>query len=291
MTLLVGDRVKHPTLHEQWGPGEVLAVAPDGKMTVVFALGGQKTLKGITLQRLEGVDGADPVLDRRKSLAKGKGKGKGGGKVRPRVFSTLREVFLRMFPGGFSDPAYLAEERDPKLSAHQAFGETLGEGELENLLQEKAFSEISKRALAVVNAANLGIPNEIVSLKDGLAGKREHELFARSLGALLYGSGEYRTRFEPFVDVLEQLGANKWPLATYFPFVAFPQDHMFFKPEVTKRAAEACSFELNYRVELNWWTYESLLRFTASLRELIIDLEPRDNIDMQSFIFCIGERV
>jgi hypothetical protein len=288
MTLLVGDRVKHPTLHDQWGPGEVLAIAPDGKMTVVFALGGQKTLKGITLQRLEGVDGADPVLDRRKSPMKGKAK------VRPRVFSTLREVFLRLFPGGFSDPAYLAQERDPKLSANQAFGETLGEGEFENLLREKAFSEISKRALAIVNATNatnLGFPNEIVSLKDGLAGKREHELFARSLGALLYGSGEYRTRFEPFIDVLEQIGANKWPVATYFPFVAFPQDHMFFKPEVTKRAAEACNFELNYRVELNWWTYESLLRFTAALRELITDLEPRDNIDMQSFIFCIGERV
>jgi hypothetical protein len=289
MTLLVGDRVKHPTLHDQWGPGEVLAMSPDGKVTVVFALGGQKTLKGVRLEKLEGVDGAHPVLDRRKSPVKGKGKGRG--KVRPRVFSTLREVFLRLFPGGFSDPRYLAEERADKLSANQTLGETLGEGEFENLLREKDFSEISKRALAIVDATNLVFPNEKTSLMDGLAGKREHELFARSLGALLYGSGEYRTRFEPFVDALEQLGANKWPVATYFPFIAFPQEQMFLKPEVTTRAAEACNFELNYRLELNWWTYESLLRFTSTLRELISDLEPRDNIDMQSFIFCIGERV
>ena len=63
MTLIVGDRVKHPTLHEQWGPGEVLTVSPDGKMTVAFALGGQKTLKGVTLEKLEGVAGAHPLLD------------------------------------------------------------------------------------------------------------------------------------------------------------------------------------------------------------------------------------
>jgi hypothetical protein len=66
---------------------------------------------------------------------------------------------------------------------------------------------------------------------------------------------------------------------------------MFLKPDVTKRAAEACNFELNYRPELNWRTYESLLRFNAALRELIADLKPRDNIDMQAFIWCIGERV
>jgi hypothetical protein len=40
-----------------------------------------------------------------------------------------------------------------------------------------------------------------------------------------------------------------------------------------------------------WWTYESLLCFTKTLEELISDLKPRDNIDMQSFIFCIGECV
>lgn len=46
MTLNVGDRVKHPTLHEQWGPGEVLAISPEGKVTVLFALAGQKVVKG-----------------------------------------------------------------------------------------------------------------------------------------------------------------------------------------------------------------------------------------------------
>ncbi|MEO8035201.1 MAG: hypothetical protein ABI837_12270, partial [Acidobacteriota bacterium] len=88
-----------------------------------------------------------------------------------------------------------------------------------------------------------------------------------------------------------QIGANKWPVPTYFPFLTFPDQHMVLKPDVTRRAAESRNFELNERVELNWWSCEALLRFTAGLRDLIADLIPRDNIDMQSFIFCEGERV
>jgi len=283
MTVNVGDRVKHPTLHEQWGPGEVLAISPDGKLTVLFALAGQKVVKGVKFEKLEGDDGAHPLLDHRKPATKGKRK--------TRPLASMRESFLRLFPGGFSDPKYLSEERDYKLEAGAKLQKTLGSAEFQELLRDQAFSEISKRALSVVNATNLVFPNEKMSLKDGVREAAGQKLFAQHLGELLYGSGDYRPRFEGFVDALEQIGANKWPVATYFSFIAFPDEHMFLKPDVTKRAAEACNFELNYRVELNWWTYESLLRFTATLEELIGDLEPRDNIDMQSFIFCIGERV
>lgn len=283
ITVGVGDRVKHPTLHDQWGPGEVLAVSADGKVTVVFALGGQKILKGMALEKLEGADAAHPLLDNRKGPKKGKRK--------TQAFSALRALFLRLFPGGFYDPKYLEEERNYKLEAGEKLRETLGAAEFESLLRDNAFAEISKRALSIMSATNLVFPNEKMSFKDGLADEGRSQLFAKQLGVLLYGSGEYQPRFEQFIDALEQMGANKWPIATYFPFIAFPGEHMFLKPEVTKRAAEACNFELNYRVELNWWTYHSLLLFTTTLRELISDLKPRDNVDVQSFIFCIGERV
>lgn len=283
MTLVAGDRVRHPTLHDQWGPGEVLEVSPGGKVIVLFALGGQKTLKGVTLEKLEGTAAAHPLLDNRKGQKKGKRK--------TQPFSMLREAFLQLFPGGFYDPKYLEEERNYKLEAGEKLRKTLGRTEFQNLLLQNDFAEISKRALSIVNATNLVFPNEKMSLKDGLSNEAGKQKFARQLGELLYGSGEYRARFEQFTDMLEQIGASKWPVATYFPFIAFPEEHMFLKPDVTKRAAEACNFELNYRVELNWWTYESLLRFTATLEEQISDLKPRDKIDMQSFVFCIGERI
>lgn len=283
MTLTIGDRVKHPTLHEQWGPGEVLAVDPGGKVTVIFALAGQKIVKGVALQKLEGAEAAHPLLDNRKGATKRK--------RRTQAFTASREGFLRLFPGGFYDPKYLKEERDYKLKACRKMQELLGPAELNALLRDESFAEISKRARSVMNANKLVFPQEKMSLKDGLDTAANEERFARRLGDLLYGSREYRPRFEEFVDTLELIGANTWPVATYFPFIAFPSEHMLLKPDIMKRAADACNFELNYRVEVNWWTYESLLRFTAALKELISDLKPRDNIDMQSYIFCIGERV
>jgi hypothetical protein len=66
MDFSVGDRVKHPKLHEEWGPGEILEIAAGGKMVIHFALAGQKTLKGVALEKLSGDEAAHPLLDDRK---------------------------------------------------------------------------------------------------------------------------------------------------------------------------------------------------------------------------------
>ena len=76
-----------------------------------------------------------------------------------------------------------------------------------------------------------------------------------------------------------------------FLFMAGPKEFMFMKPEVTKRAAKACGFELNYKPELNWLTYKQLLKLSKYLFEKLSDLHPRDMIDIQSFIWCSGEAV
>jgi hypothetical protein len=62
------------------------------------------------------------------------------------------------------------------------------------------------------------------------------------------------------------------------------------KPRVTRAIAELCDFELNYKPEPNWLTYKSLLEFAAMLKELLKDLEPRDYIDVQSFIWSTRTR-
>ena len=75
--------------------------------------------------------------------------------------------------------------------------------------------------------------------------------FAESLFDLLYGESEMQIRFEHFAELLSEIGAAKWPIATYFPFVTFPESHMFLKPLVTQAAANVLSQEINYRPELN----------------------------------------
>jgi hypothetical protein len=69
----------------------------------------------------------------------------------------------------------------------------------------------------------------------------------------------------------------------------FPAEHMFIKPTVTRNAADICHFDIHYRPDLNWETYEAILRFSKFLRTELTkaELQPRDMIDVQSFMWCI----
>lgn len=60
------------------------------------------------------------------------------------------------------------------------------------------------------------------------------------------------------------------------------------KPSVTQYAAEAFAFELHYRSEINWHSYERLLLFARYVSDGLSKrgeyLKPRDMIDTQTFI-------
>ena len=149
--------------------------------------------------------------------------------------------------------------------------------------------DIVRRALQVTNKTNLIFPNEKMGLKDGLKTPGHIRLFAERLFDLLYGQGEFRKRFEAFAECLEEIEAAKWTTMTYFTFLAFPEEHMFLKPEVTKHAAALTKAELNYKSDLNWLTYSCLLGFAKYLKDELVAMEmnPRDMIDVQSFMWCI----
>jgi hypothetical protein len=57
---------------------------------------------------------------------------------------------------------------------------------------------------------------------------------------------------------------------------------------VTRAAASAYGFDFNYASRPNWDTYASLLEFGAHVRRDQRSLEPRDMIDVQSFIWVQG---
>ena len=63
---------------------------------------------------------------------------------------------------------------------------------------------------------------------------------------------------------------------------------MFLKPTVTQNAAEISGFAINYRPDLNWHTYASVLAFAKYLKAELVELSPRDMIDVQSFMWCIA---
>ena len=148
--------------------------------------------------------------------------------------------------------------------------------------------EVCRRALRVSNVTNLIFPNEKMALKDGLESPANQQAFATALFNLLYGDDNLKPRFERYADILEGIGAAKWTIATYFLFIVSPEEYMFLKPTVTQKTAEISGFDINYRPDLNWRTYASVLAFANYLKAELVGLSPRDMIDVQSFMWCIA---
>jgi len=282
MKIKVGDKVRHPKKPE-WGIGKVMEASLDGKTRVFFIHVGEKSLV-LDYVKLDRVaeEASHPILDNPSlhKLVRVKGH---------RSLPDARLDFLRLFPEGFEDVEYFKEERDYKVAARELLKELLEEQVFKALLVEQNYDEIVRRALQVVNKTNLIFPNEKMSLKDGLKTSAHTEFFPQRLFNLLYGEDDFQKRFEGFAKCLEEIDAAYWTIMTYFPFLAFPEEQMFLKPEITKHAALLTKAELNYRSNLNWLTYSCLLDFAKYLhKELIaMDMKPRDMIDVQSFMWCI----
>ena len=95
-------------------------------------------------------------------------------------------------------------------------------------------------------------------------------------------------RFTNFCDLLSEMGANKWTVATYYQFLASDGKWMFMKPSIMKRMAESLKIALNYKPEPNWLTY-SKLQELADRVELELqrrELKPHSRIDVQGFIWA-----
>lgn len=204
-----------------------------------------------------------------------------------------RRKFLHYFPGGFTDPTYLDWERDYKQEAHERWQEELPRARYRRLLAAGAYQEIAERAVRIESRTNLLFSFEKMALRDAVRTKSGAERFAAGLFDYAHGGGSLRARFERWVDAVAGLPRRQtrvltWPLVTVFGFIAAPDEHIFLKPRVTQRAAEAYGFEFRYRSRPEWDTYQSLLDFAAQVGRDVRDLRPRDMIDLQSFIWVLG---
>ncbi len=275
--------VQHPGM-PAWGIGKVLEDVVADKVRVFFIDAGEKliSLKNITLQQVDPPKEFHPVLDNPAIYSRDKSK----------KFISLPQAkaeFLVLFPEGFHDKEYFREERDYKVVAHELMRSQLGKDQYAELLAESDYTEICRRALQVANKTNLIFPNEKMALKDGLQDDVSKKCFAEDLFELLYGIDSQQVRFERFAKTLDKINAAKWTIISYYLFITFPESEMFLKPTVCQHATDLCAFELNYKSDLNWLTYKCLLEFSGYLKKELekMELEPRDMIDVQSFMWCI----
>jgi len=250
---------------------------------IFFVDAGEKSisLKYVQPEKVVGAEAAHPLLDNLKIPKTSSG-------IRYQSLEESKNYFLEKFPEGFYGQRFNDEERDYKVRAHEMAKELLDHEAFKSLLAKGDYAEIVARALKLVNATNLILPNEKMALKDGLVEPASKALFAKALYESLYGQGAPKDRFESFASVLEEIAADKWTTASYFLFIVHPRDFMFVKPTITQHAAELCGFEINYKPQLNWTTYDWVLAFSRYLQNKLADLKPRDLIDVQSFMWCIA---
>ena len=272
-----GDRVRHP-IKDDWGLGKVLASSNGEKVDVFFVDAGEKTilLKYVEPIKVKGDESIHFGLDNLKVTDTA---------VKYQRFSKLTENFLEAYPDGFQNEKFVGDERIKKDKAHELAFELLPEARFAELIAAADYAEITTRALKILNATTLILPNERLSLKNGLAEDRSKEMFAKALFELLYSDALLKDRFERFSAVLTLVGAGKWTIATYFLFIFYPEKHMFVKPKLMQQSADLCRFELNYKAQLNWLTYESVLSFSEYVSSELSELNPKDMMDVKAFIW------
>jgi hypothetical protein len=206
-----------------------------------------------------------------------------------------RRIFLGVFPGGFADERYLAWERDYKLEAHrQWLAEIGGKAGLRAALDEGHHREVAAAAVRIESGRALLFSFEKMALRDAVVRSEEGaRQFAEGLYEWFYGPGGEAARFERWTAVVRSLPRRQtrvatWPVVTVFGAIARPKVHLFVKPLTVKRAAEAYAYDLTYRSAAGWATYASVLDLARTVRADLADLGPRDQIDIQSFLWVLG---
>jgi hypothetical protein len=212
-----------------------------------------------------------------------------------RLRAEARRTFLRIFPGGFSDERYLAWERDYKLHAHELWrAEIGGRAAFRAALDEGRHREVAAAATRIESSRALLFSFEKMALRDAVVRSEEGaHRFAEGLYDWLYGPGGEAARFERWVAVVRSLPRRQtrvatWPVVTVFGSIARPKVHLFVKPLTIKRAAETYAFDLPYRSTPGWGTYAGVLELARTVRADLADLHPRDQIDIQSFLWVLG---
>jgi hypothetical protein len=279
MIFHIGEAVELTTKPE-WGPGVVLDDPHGDKLKVLFPRVGEKTLS-LKIAKLAKASVSEEQLLVLKRFRRPTGK--------YQSLDELVQKFLHYYPDGFNDENY--GERKFKLELVELHKETLNEEVLRQLRDDEEYAEVSKRARHLLGASVVPLPSrfELIRFSDALKDEENQKLFAHSLLDHLYGSGTLEERFNLFARCLEHIGISKWPIQTFFLFIAEPKTHILLKPNITKNAAEACAYELNYNPRPNWKTYHVLLGFCEYLRGELArygdSLKPRDMIDVHSFIY------
>lgn len=204
------------------------------------------------------------------------------GKLHPNYFGYAGAIerFLSFFPGGFSDPRYIEQERHYKEQAKAKLnsGCSLDAIERGDFDIECARSSCSTNLMSVFETTRL---REVLASSNGQG-------FLEA--AAQFANGYITQGLKGMVRAITPHGRPSWPMITYQPSLWRCDGHLFLKPEKTVDFAERVGhpFAFTYEANLDEVVYTSLLDLGRDVRAHVGALKPKDGIDIQSFIWVVG---
>lgn len=198
-------------------------------------------------------------------------------------YDGAQKRFLEIFADGFSSKSYLTKERDHKVNAR----ETL----LASVPLEAARHAGAEHCADVMKAFSKTFMLSQFELA------RISQLLKSDAGpsfiqsAAAFAGDDIASGLAGMRAAIKPIGALSWPIATYLPFLWRPEAHMFLKPQVTVDFAERVGhpFAYQYAATCEAPVYQNLLSLVGDLEQKIAALQPRDRIDVQSFIWVVGK--
>lgn len=206
------------------------------------------------------------------------------GKLHPNYYGIDGAIarFIHFFPDGFNDRAFDLSERRYKQQAREKLNIALS--------LQAALDAAPQDALAVRPAFNTNILSrfELARMHE-LLGSQEGAPFVR--GAAIFAQGDHAVGLAKMVAAIKPHGRHSWPMMTYLPNLWLPHHHMFLKPNATLDFAQRIghAFQYDYSPDPDPEVYRSLLDLVSTTETAILSLSPNDRIDVQSFIWVVGD--
>lgn len=197
-------------------------------------------------------------------------------------YSSARARFLHFFPNGFSGDDYVNRERAYKLAAKAVLDQA---APLHAVGSGAAFGE---GVLSAFRKTNLLASFEQMRVQDLLRGPHADE-FVRLCGR--FAEGEIKPALLALRKLLKPYDCAKWTVITYLPFLWRPEQHVFLKPKMVTTFAERVGhrFANDYSPDLDPEVYASLLDLANEANLELADMQLRDMIDIQSFMWTSVE--